>query len=76
MSIKSTINISINKNVIISTNVIVAVLVFIAGFIRHIDLFISGIIFGMALMFVIIEFMIVVVAGLYLKKQSNKSEDE
>ena len=75
MSFKS-INISINKNVIIVVNLVVVAMIFIAGFIRHINLYVSGVLSGMALMFAIIEFSIAIMVSVYLNKHSKKSEDE
>ena len=75
MSFKS-INITINKNVIIVVNLVVVAMIFIAGFIRHINLYVSGVLSGMALMFAIIEFSIAIIVAGYLSKHSKKSEDE
>lgn len=66
---------SINT-VIIVMNLIMMAMVFIAGFIRHINLYVSGVFSGMALMFAIIEFLIAIMVSVYQSKHSKKSEDE
>lgn len=63
------------KHIVIA-NIVAAILVFVAGFIRHINLHVSGVLSGMVLMFAIIEFSIAVIISGYYLKHSKKSEDE